>query len=374
MIELKIGIDLLWVKPNNSGGIESYIRNLLDGFMEIENKNEYVLILAKDNHKTFDKYLNDERFNKIVCDVKCSDILKRIIWQNLNLNRLLKENDIRVCFEPVYSKPIINDRSIKYITTIHDLQALHYPEYFSKLKYYWLKYCWKRSIKTSYKIIAISNFVKNDIIDKYKAKENKIEVIYNPIKIDRREYNFNDVKYKFNIEEGNYYYTVAQLLPHKNLITIIKVMKYIKENNINLPNKLLITGINGKSQEEIINLIREYNLEDNVVFTGYIDDYTRNCLYSKCKAFLFPSVFEGFGMPPVEAMILGSNVVTTKCTSILEVTRGEANYVEDPYDIKEWVSVMLNLNCYSKNKVFHEYNLINVANKYLDILEKEVGI
>lgn len=370
---MKIAIDLLWVKPKKSGGIESYIRNLLDGFLELENKNEYILILAKDNSETFNKYFKDSRFNKIICNIESSKVAKRIIWQNLMLNNILKKCKAEICFEPIYSKPFITSKSIKFITTIHDLQALHYPQYFSKVKYYWLKYSWKRALKTSDKIIAISNFVKKDIVDKYDIQPNKIKVIYNPIVISNEVVDFGELEKKFAIEKNEYYYTVAQLLPHKNLETIIKAIKKLNDKKIELPKKLLISGINGKSTTDLINIIKEYNIEDKIILTGYVENSERNMLYKNCRAFLFPSVFEGFGMPPIEAMMLGGKVVCTKYTSLYEVTQGKANYVDDPYNVNEWINVINSSeHIQIKDMNFNVYDRFVIAKKYLELFNDAV--
>ncbi|MDK0881998.1 glycosyltransferase family 1 protein [Clostridium perfringens] len=373
---MKIGIDLLWVKPGKSGGIESYIRNLLDGFYEIENENEYILIVSEDNHKTFEKYLDDKRFTKIICKVKSLKVFRRILWQNINLNGILKKNNITVFFEPIYSKPIYIDKKIKVVTTIHDLQALHYPQYFSKFKYWWLRFGWKISVKTSDKIVAISNFVKNDIINNYKINSDIVKTIYNPVVIYNDFADFQELKYRFNIEEKDFYYTVAQLLPHKNLETLIKAMAKIKKLNLNIPKKLLITGVNGKSKNELINLIKEYNLEEYITLTGYLKSSERNTLYKKSYAFLFSSVFEGFGMPPIEAMLLGGRVITTKETAIYEVTQGRAIYVNDPYNIDEWINCIENIGKlnFEDRLEFKEYDVNNIARKYLNLfLEVKVN-
>ena len=172
---MKIGIDLLWVKPNKSGGIESYIRNLLDGFLELEDENEYVLIMAKDNYHTFKKYFKDKRFKEIICNISANNVKKRILWQNLFLSKVLKENDIKICFEPVYSKPLFHTKGIKYVTTIHDLQALHYPEYFSKLKYLWLKYSWRRALNTSEKLLLYLILLKMILLISIKLIHQKLK-------------------------------------------------------------------------------------------------------------------------------------------------------------------------------------------------------
>lgn len=361
---MKFAVDLLWVRHKKVGGTESYIRNLLDGFMKLKEEYNIYLILSEDNQDTFEKYFKDKRFNKILCNIKSANIGHRILWENINLCRILKKNNISICFEPVYSKPLFTPKYIKFITTIHDLQAWHYPEYQSKTRVLWLKSNWKNSVKTSNKVIAISDYVRNDIIQRY-GNSNKIETIYNPILIDTNDVlPVDEIITKYNIDNDGYYYTVSSLLPHKNLKVLIEVMKVIKDRKLNLPKKLLISGISGKDRGQLVSLINEYNLNENIELTGFVDNLERNSLYKYCKTFLFPSIFEGFGMPPVEAMAFGTHVITTKSASLFEVTQGRATYVEDPYNIEEWIETMQNLKI-QKDIDLSVYDPRHIAQKYL---------
>ncbi|EQB90269.1 hypothetical protein M918_01085 [Clostridium sp. BL8] len=321
------------------------------------------------------KYFKSKKFEKILCNIESNKVGKRIIWQNAHLNSLCLKNGVETLFTPVYSKPLINDKSLTYITTIHDLQALHYPEYFSKGKYYWLRFAWKRCAKTSDKIIAISEFVKRDIIGKLNIKEDRIKVIYNPIIENGELYEFNKLSNKLNIKSRDYFYTVSQLLPHKNLKTLLYTMKEIKDNEVEMPQKLIISGVGGKDKETLINLIRELDLEENVKLTGFVSNEERDSLYSNSAAFLFPSIFEGFGMPPIEAMKLGVKVITTKCSCIPEVTEGKAYYVNDSYNAKEWVDVIK--KALKDEKVikysFEKYSLEAVTKEYLNCFREIAG-
>jgi len=184
---MDFAIDLLWVRNKKVGGIESYIRNLLDGFSSSLFSFHIYLLTSKDNSNTFKKYILDKRFTIIVCNIKSASVKKRIIWQNLHLGSLLKKNNINYCFEPYYCKPFLNTRKVKFITTIHDLQAIHFPKYFSRFKVLWMKFSWQEAIKSSIQVIAISNYVKKDIEDFSKKAVGKTKVIYNPIIINTKE-------------------------------------------------------------------------------------------------------------------------------------------------------------------------------------------
>jgi len=373
---VRIGIDLIWVKVGKNGGAESYIRNLLDGFSKYVDKNKinFILFLSKDNHESFNKYFKDINFKKVILPIKSEKVFYRIIKENLLLDRYAKKEKIDLMFVPVYSKPLMKNKKIPYIITIHDLQALHYPEYFSKIKNIWLRFAYKRCAKTADRIIAISNYVKKDIEDKLDIDSKKISVIYNPISGLENISDFKKLKEKYNIEENKYYYTVSSLLPHKNLKTLLYVIKKIKEEKYNIPNKLVISGVGGKSETEIKELINKLDIKNEIILTGFISNEERNSLYKNANIFLFPSIFEGFGMPPIEAMYFGTPVITTTKASLYEITKGKAFYVDDPFKIELWIKKILEVN--NKNEYFcenfEEYNLIKITNEYLNLF-LEVG-
>jgi len=367
---VNIGINLIWVKVGKNGGVESYVRNILDGLLKFsqgENFN-FILFLSKDNCESFRNYFKSENFKKVILPIKSQKVISRIVKENLYLDKYAKRENIDLMFVPVYSKPLRKNKNIPYIITIHDLQAFHYPEYFSKIKNMWLKYAWKRCANTSDIIVAISNFVKKDIENKLNIDSKKISVIYNPISgIDNIE-DFEKIKNKYNIEEKNYYYTVSSLLPHKNLKTLLYTMKKIKESELNIPKKLVISGVGGKSESEIKGLINRLDIKNEIILTGFISNEERNSLYKNAKIFLFPSIFEGFGMPPIEAMILGTPVITTKKASLYEVTKGKAFYVDEPYNEDEWVEKINKLNEMKLDiHNYNEYNLENIIKKYINL-------
>lgn len=369
---MKLGINLLWVKPQKSGGIEAYIRNLLDGFTFIKEDKvqRYILFVSNDNFATFKHYLKDSRFKIIKCKVESNNAGKRIIWENFYLDKLAKKEHVDCMFIPVYSKPLFTSKKIPYITVIHDLQALHYPQYFSKIKYIWLKYAWKRTLKTSEKIVAISKYVKSDIVAKYEVSPKKVEVIYNPIKYSEK-IKKTPLLSKHCIKKEEFFYTVSSLLPHKNLKTLILTMESIVKKNLNLPKKLLISGVGGAQSQELQKLINTCQLEENIIFTGFVTDEERDYLYKSCYAFLFPSIFEGFGMPVIEAMKQEAIVVTTKETSIPEVSQGKALYVNNPYSIDDWINTLLKASKKNVEKIdFDLYTVENISRQYNELFIK----
>ncbi len=371
---MEIAIDLLWLRPRQVGGTEFYIRNLLDGFLQLEEPFHITLLVSKDNKETFIHYTKDERISILETKVVSANIAGRILWQFFCQNRFLRKNHIRKCFIPVYCRPLLNG-GITYVNTIHDLQAAHYPEYHPFYEVAYSKLCWWLDVHFSKHIVAISDWVKEDIMQKYHVKEDNITTIYNPIVIRKEKVSSPEVlQNKYGLQGNDFYYTLAQMIPHKNLNTLIQVMERIKKEKIDLPCKLLISGVNGSERSKVEELIAEKNLEKEVIVTGFVEEEERNALYRYCRAFLFPSVFEGFGMPPIEAMLFGSVVITTNRTCIPEVTQYKANYVEEPFDTEAWIEQMR----HPVNRIdefdFEMYDQMELTRQYYKLLEENLNV
>ena len=365
---MNIAIDLLWVKHQQVGGIESYVRNLLDGFLTLSNDFVFTLLVSRDNKESFHNYSRDKRVKIVECPVTSTKLLLTVIWENLEMDRLVTGLSVDFCFVPYYRCPILPVKN-KYLTVLHDLNALHFPQYFSKGKFYWLKYYWKYSLRNAYKIVAISTFVKNDIIDKYNVDVNKIEVIYNPIIRDMPVADFEQIGRKYEIKEKNYLYTVSSLHKHKNLITLLKMMTILRQKMHN-PPKLVMSGIGAGEKSELSDYINENGLNELCLFTRFIPTDELNSLMKNCMVFLFPSVFEGFGMPPIEAKRLGAKVITTRCASIPEVTMDKLTYVEDPYNAEEWAKFVINIDSIEQSEENYErYDPPVIAAQYFSLFE-----
>ena len=367
---MNIAIDLTWLKPKKSGGVESFIRNLLDGFRELKDKNNYYLMTAKDNENEFDDYLKDSRFKQVKCNTKANDVKGHLIWQSTKQYKVLKKLKIDVVYFPVYEMPLLKTRKFKTVVVIHDIQAYHYPEFFSKFENMWFKMAWKRCIKNADRVIATTDYTKEDIKKNILNKDN-IETINIPVVVNKKNTNTGILK-KIGLKENEYYYTVSSLHKHKNLKTLIEVIKKINNEKIDIPKKLIISGVSAGAKEEFYRLIE--GMEDNIILTGFVSNDERDELIKKCNCFLHPSIFEGFGMTPIEGEKLGAKVITTKETSIPESTRNKCFYVDDPYSVDEWISMIKKIQK-SKSKVYDypEYDPKVIAKQYLDLFKRVKG-
>jgi glycosyltransferase involved in cell wall biosynthesis len=227
---------------------------------------------------------------------------------------------------------------------------------------------WQKVLNNSAKVVAITKYTKDDLEKNYHSHGN-IVTIYNPVSMDTSDISdFKSLSEQYGIETGNYFYTVCSMHKHKNLITLLKVMKRIKEENIALPKKLVISGVGGPNKEEFEKQIRELDIQDMVILTAFVSNGDRNSLVKNCNIFLFPSIFEGFGVPPIEAMMLGKKVLTTKETSLAEVTMNQCNYVNDPFSTDEWIAEMKKMQSMDdKTVTFSMYKDVAAARQYLDL-------
>ena len=251
---MRIGIDLTWLKPKKSGGVESYAKNLVSAFLKLEDKNEYFLLLALDNSVYLRKYFgNDIRITYVDCQTNANTVAQHLLWQSTKEYSVLKQNDLNFCFFPVYEMPIYKSKTIKCVTVIQDIQAIHFPEYFKKYELIWFHMAWKKVLKNSEVVIATTDYTNNDIKQHFKSKNNimtiGIPVIINPNDVE----DFKKISNKYGINENRYYYTICSMHKHKNLITLLKMIKQLKDSNSNLPIRLVISGVGGPNKNNFIN-------------------------------------------------------------------------------------------------------------------------
>jgi glycosyltransferase involved in cell wall biosynthesis len=234
---------------------------------------------------------------------------------------------------PNYFTPPV--RRCRVITTIPDLQYLHLPENFSRRKRAWLAAAHRLTLRRADVVTVYTACVREDIRSRYgESAASKVVVL--PIPVDWERFGVN----AHPRPTGRpYVLTVASHYRHKNLATLVRAFRMVRERepdvHLVMAGQLGARLIGVRQAEDVRELIRRSRLEDHVRVTGYVTDSELGALYRGASVFAFPSVFEGFGLPPVEALGIGLPVITTRCTSLPEVTRGLADYVDDPFDAEE---------------------------------------
>ena len=280
---------------------------------------------------------------------------------------------------PNYHTPVVIPKSLgKVATIIHDCQYLHFPQYSAMKRRLWLRFAHRVTLARANKVITLSESAKDDIMTCYNVRNSeKVHVIGNPVSWER----FKEID-NWSPPFEKYILSVAHDYPHKNIHTLINAFSIISKDRPDVG--LILVGQVGEKlvgdtlgSQDNRKLIHELGLQDKVHITGFIKDDILGALYKNALLFIFPSLFEGFGFPPIEAMGLGVPTLTTKCASLPEVTQRLACYVDDPYNVEEWAKAATAiLNHADGNKVLSSvqqhirktYDLKNIGQQYLECI------
>lgn len=217
----------------------------------------------------------------------------------------------------------------KVITTVHDLTYLRYPETMKKSNYKHLTRGMDYSVKRSNKIVTVSNFSKQEIQKYLGVPEDKISVVYNAPSLANRSSEFEEICKKYRIRSP-YILFVGTIEPRKNVARLLQAFELLK-GEYRIPHQLVLAGGKGWQDEQIFQVLQDIHFSNDVIFTGYVSAEEKNSLYQNASVFVFPSVYEGFGIPPLEAMTWGCPVVCADAASLPEVV-GEAAELVDPLD------------------------------------------
>lgn len=253
------------------------------------------------------------------------------LWSQIFLPlRLYQKREIDVFFSPAHYLPRFCP--VPTAVTIHDLSYLYFPEDFLKKDLFQLTHWTKYSASAATKIIAVSETTKLDIVKSYKIPENNITVIHNGYE---KKHLPSESKLKLPGNDHPYILYVGTLQPRKNIDTLIEA--FYKYQQLHPDFKLVIAGKKGWLYEKIFQLVTDLGLEDDVYFTDYISDNQLIFLYKNAFCFVMPSLYEGFGIPPLEAMSFGCPVISSMTSSLPEIAGDAALYFdpESSYDLAE---------------------------------------
>ena len=215
-----------------------------------------------------------------------------------------------------------------------DLSYIHFPQLFKKKDLYQLKLWTKLSVKKAKKVFTISKASKSDIIKVYGVPESKVIVTYPGIKGKSTMQNSKLLKDKYGIE-GEYILFVGTLQPRKNIKKLIEAFSKLSTFNSQLSTlNLVVVGKKGWMYEEILGAPKKFGIEDKVKFLDFVTDEELQALYKNALCFILPSLYEGFGLPVLEAMQNGCPVITSNISSLPEAGGDAALYV-DPQDVND---------------------------------------
>ncbi|TDX59261.1 glycosyltransferase family 4 protein [Orenia marismortui] len=310
----KILINALLVSEKSSG-IGNYGYNLINSLDRLDLKYDISSLVQKKIES-----------NNIDIQIKqCSNRYHRILYEQIPLRRNYKNYDLIHFID--YSSPIIAINT-PFIVTIHDLSFYKYPETFNYGSRRIKQILAPISIKRSNKVIADSKNTKKEILSRFNINESKVKVIYpgspsyNKIEDIRK---LEAVKRKYGINQ-DYILYVGTIEPRKNLLRLLEAYHNLLKQGIK--EKLVIVGKKGWLYEDIFKKVEELGLDKQVLFLGYLPEKEKVALYSGAKVFVYPSLYEGFGLPPLEAMSCGTPVVVSNSSSLPEVVGDSGIYVD----------------------------------------------
>jgi len=256
------------------------------------------------------------------------------LWSQLRLSYEIMKNPPDVLFEPAHTIPIYHGK--KTVVTLHDVGFKYFPGLYTPLERIYHNWCMGFSLKHATKIIAISEATKKDLIKIYHADPNKISVIYHGY--DKNKF-YPLTKAAVTSEKIQslkpYIYFIGRLEAKKNLVNLVRAYGILRKNK-KITHKLVFAGRPGYQYEQIKGEIEKLpdGVKQDVVELGYVPDEEMGELMRNASVFAFPSNFEGFGMPLVEAMASKVPVVASDTTSIPEIL-GDAGLMSDPKDYQK---------------------------------------
>lgn len=336
MKEKRIGID---ARMYSSGftGIGRYVFELIQNLAKLDQVNKYVCFLNPPEHLNFQAPASNFEAVK-VCAPHYS------FAEQTQFLKALRKEKLDLMHFTHFNAPLLYGG--KSVVTIHDLTLSFFPgrKMTSLLHRIGYNMVLRRSVQRASKIVAVSRNTKNDLVKILKTDPRKIKVVYNGVGDEFKPVVTTDLsrkrlEKKYQIEGGYLLYT-GVWRDHKNILGLLKAIAELKKSK-EWDHQLVITGKEDRIYApEIRAAITKLNLEDNIVFPGLIPDAELLELYQGARVFVFPSFYEGFGLPPLEAMACGIPVAASNVSSIPEVC-GEGNVLYfDPKNPSEMAEVI----------------------------------
>ena len=329
-----IGIDGNEANITSRVGVGQYAFNLLKNLYLLDNKNQYIIYLKNPPLPDLPKVTKNWRY-KVFGPQK--------LWTKfaLPLHLFTQPEKLDLFYSPSHYSPSF--APCPTIPTIHDLGYLQFHSQFTKKDLYQLINWTKQSIKKATHIVTVSNFSKIELEKTYKINPQKITIAYNgvgePLKIESKIQ--QQILSHYKLTTKHYYLYLGTLKPNKNIPFLIKAFaQYLRSNIDNLKTNLVIAGKKGWLFDEIFSTVKKEGIEKNVIFTDFIDESQKWTLYKNASALIMPSLYEGFGIPVIEAMKVNTPVISSNITPLKEVLQNNAFYF-DPTNQEELVNQII---------------------------------
>ncbi|MFN2497963.1 MAG: glycosyltransferase family 4 protein [Pyrinomonadaceae bacterium] len=323
---MRIAIDAHSV-GNKLGGNESYAKNLIEALAEIDGVNQYTIFVTRREAR--------ERFSNRWPNfqVRTTPPHTPLVRIPLTLSAELRRNRVDVLHVQFTAPPF---SPCPVVVSIHDLSFEHLPQTFKRRSRMQLRLTVRRSARNAAQVITLSEHTRADLIDTYNLRPEKVNVVplaapdaFAPVRDDNE---LQRVRQIYGIDR-NYILSVGSIQPRKNLRRLIEAYSLLQQQQpeCKLP-QLVLVGKNAWLYDETLQLLKDRDVGASIVLPGYVPESDLPALYSGALCFIYPSYFEGFGLPPLEAMKCGAPVIVGNKTSLPEVV-GDAALMIDPFDV-----------------------------------------
>ncbi len=298
-------------------GTENYSYHLLVNLLKIDKQNRYIVYTRPGVKKGL--IIQD---NVSYCEIPWPRL-----WTQGGLSLQTFKDPLDVLFVPAHTLPLIRRPGLKTVMTVHDLGVEYLPKLHQLKQQLYLKNITRYQFISATRLIAVSKATKEDLVKRAGIDSKKISVIYEGYDkslfrtLARNDILVNSLR-RYGLQVGKYYLFVGTVQPRKNLERLIVAFsKFISRPD------LVIVGSKGWLSDEVYKLPKKLGIQDKVRFLGYVPDRDMSAIYSGAEALIFPSLFEGFGLPILEAQVCGCPVITSNVSSMPEVGGKGAIYV-----------------------------------------------
>ncbi|HCM82871.1 MAG: Glycosyl transferase, group 1 [Candidatus Gottesmanbacteria bacterium GW2011_GWA2_44_17] len=328
---MKIGIDARLI---NETGVGRYIRNLIGQLKVLDVSNNYVVYLPKILYDDFQ--LPNMRWEKRLATVRWHTAQEQFVMPLL----FLKDN-LDLLHVPYFNVPILYPK--KYIVTIHDLTILHFmtgkattlPYPFYALRKFGYRLILELGVRKAIGILVPSHTTKQEIIDHFQIPEKKIHVTYEGVDESMRKWKMENGKWK--AIKSPYFLYVGNAYPHKNLeMLILAFADFVQKRSDGSAYRLVLVGKEDFFYKRLKTFVHNHDLHTSVLFLGAAEDETLHTLYRNARALVFPSQMEGFGLPALEALFLGTPVMCSDIPIFREILQNLPVYI-NPNDKQDMV-------------------------------------
>ncbi len=339
----RIGIDVTSALAQG-GGIGRYTRELVDAVVQLGTEFNFTLFSARHPRELTTNRIFSLAKNVTFKEIPISEQWLYRIWYRLRLPISVQNftGSMDLFHSPDFVLPPISKR-VPTLLTVHDLSFVHFPEAYTESLVAYLNRVVPWSINRASHILADSFATQDDLINLWKVPQEKISVLYSGVgdhfKPVTSPKEIRRVRKKYKLGDGPYLISVGTVQPRKNYQMLIKAFREVAQN---YKHNLIIVGGLGWMHEPILEEIHLQELEGRVRFLGFIDDRDLPALYSAATLFAFPSLYEGFGLPILEAMACGVPVIASNASCLPEVA-GDAALLLPSNDVEAWTHSLLSL-------------------------------